>query len=109
MLNSSKVNTYLNLNNSKISLKIYKFSTYYSKHFINKDYTNGIYLDYVVAGGDYGRLYYWDRNAIDQWNPHSKKMATTPKLNAPSKVQNKCLVKQVMVNPGTVFIFGNNT
>ena len=58
-----------------------------------------MYLDYVVAGGDSGRLYHWDRNALDQWNPHSKKMASSPKLNP---VQNECLIKQVIVNPGTV-------
>ena len=68
------------------------------------------YLDYVVAGGDSGRLFFWDRNAIDQWNPHSKKMATSPKINPPhlNQVQNECFIKQVMVNPGTVLILPNN-
>ena len=36
---------------------------------------------------------------MDPWNPHSTKMASSPKFN---QVENDCLIKQVIVNPGTV-------
>ena len=36
---------------------------------------------------------------MDAWNPHSTKMASSPKFN---QVENDCLIKQVIVNPGTV-------